>query len=52
MNGIPTGEHKVRNVGDRCTILIPGLEALAIGKDGKTQEMIVGDYAVSVERLK
>lgn len=50
----PDGRHGgVRRVGEKCTILMPGVEAVILDKKtGTAESVVVGDYAISIERVK
>jgi len=43
----------VREVGEKCAILMPGVEVMMLDrKTGKTESAVIGDYVVSIERVK
>jgi hypothetical protein len=47
------GGGGVRNVGEKVAILMPGVEVMAVDqKTGKHEPLVVGDYVVSIERVK
>ena len=43
----------VRQVGEKCSILMPGVEVMMLDtKTGQTESAMIGDYVISIERVK
>ena len=43
----------VREVGEKCSIVMPGVEVMMLDpKTGKAETAMIGDYVVSIERVK
>ena len=43
----------VREVGEKCSILIPGVEVVMVNqKTGEKNKALVGDYLITIERVE
>jgi hypothetical protein len=50
----PNGEGGgVREVGEKCSILMPGVEVMMVNqKTGEKNKALVGDYLITIERVE
>jgi hypothetical protein len=47
------GGGGVREVGEKCAIMMPGVEVMMVNpKTGQHEVAMIGDYVVSIERIK